>query len=511
MDFRKAFDSVQHSLLWEKLLNMNVCGKVLNIIRDMYKKTKLCVKHRMEYSHFFVSNIGLLQGENLSPIMFSMFINDLKLFLHNDANLSTLINTAETAGAETLDDLMHLFLLLYADDTAILAETPEHLQTALDKLDEYCSSWGLQVNVDKTKVVIFSRGKVRNIPSFSLNNMSVEVVFDYVYLGVLFNFNNKFIKAQKRLSLAGNRAMFSLLRKCRKLNLPIDLQLDLFEKCVHPVISYGCEVWGYQSLELVSKFQLRFLKLALGAYKTTPSCMILGELGCYPIKIEIQCRMLAFWYKLMIELQNGVSKLSCTMLKLQLHLLEKGEHVFPWLDNIKTLLNNLGLTYLWNRQTVSINVFKKIIKQRLKDQYIQTWSNDVNNNSICYNYRMYKDGFKFENYLISLDNPLRDSMMKFRFSNHKLPIQSQRFIGIEREERVCELCNTGEIGDEFHYLFKCNDERIVSEREKYLSKYYIHRPNVIKYHSLMNVKSFVKQKKLSRFIGFILKLFKRNA
>ena len=73
--------------------------------------------------------------------------------------------------------------------------------------------------------------------------------------------------------------------------------------------------------------------------------MILGELGCYPIKIEIQCRMLAFWYKLMIELQNGVSKLSCTMLKLQLHLLEKGEHVFPWLDNIKTLLNNLGLTY----------------------------------------------------------------------------------------------------------------------------------------------------------------------
>ena len=100
--------------------------------------------------------------------------------------------------------------------------------------------------------------------------------------------------------------------------------------------------------------------------------------------------------------------------------------------------------------------------------------------------------------------------MKFRFSNHKLPIQSQRFIGIEREERVCELCNTGEIGDEFHYSFICNDERIVSEREKYLSKYYIHRPNVIKYHSLMNVKSFVKQKKLSRFIGFILKLFKRN-
>ena len=290
VDFRKAFDSVQHSLLWEKLLNMNICGKVLNVVRDMYKKTKLCVKHMMKYSKLFVSNIGLLQGENLSPIMFAMFINDLKTSLYDNANLPSL---AQLAGAENLDDLMYLFLLLYADDTAILAETPEKMQNALDKLDEYCTSWGLQVNVDKTKIVIFSRGKVRNIPSFSLNNMNVEVVPDYVYLGVLFNFNNKFLKAQKRLCLSGNRAMFSLLRKCRKLNLPIDIQLDLFEKCVHPVVTYGCEVWGYQSLELISKFQLRFLKLALGAYKTTPSCMILGELGSYPIKIEIQCRMLA--------------------------------------------------------------------------------------------------------------------------------------------------------------------------------------------------------------------------
>ena len=273
-------------------------------------------------------------------------------------------------------------------------------------------------------------------------------------------------------------------------------------------MTYGCEIWGYQSLELVSKFQLRFLKLALGAYKTTPSCMILGELGCFPIKIEIQGRILAFWYKLMIEMQNGVSKLSCTMLKLQLRLLESGEHIFPWLNHVKTLLDNLGLTYLWNRQSVSLNAFKKLIKQRLKDQYIQMWSDDVNNNNVCFNYRMYKKDFKFESYLINLDNPMKDYMMKFRFSNHKLPIHSQRFIGIEREERVCEFCDTGEIGDEFHYLFKCKDVRIVSERNKFLSNYFFHRPNAIKYNITMNVQSPAKQLKLARFIGFILKLFK---
>ena len=125
---------------------------------------------------------------------------------------------------------MRLFLLLYADDTAIVAESPSDLQSALNQLNEFCNKWGLRVNVDKTKIVVFSRGKIRNIPEFTLNSKNVEVVFDYTYLGVLFNYNNGFLKAQKRLCAADNRAMFSLIRKCRKLNLPIDVQLDIFEK-----------------------------------------------------------------------------------------------------------------------------------------------------------------------------------------------------------------------------------------------------------------------------------------
>ena len=72
------------------------------------------------------------------------------------------------------------------------------------------------------------RGKNRNIQVFSLNGRNAKIVSDYAYL---LNYN-KFQKAQKRLCAAGKRAMFSLLRKCQKLNLPINIQLDLFEKCV---------------------------------------------------------------------------------------------------------------------------------------------------------------------------------------------------------------------------------------------------------------------------------------
>ena len=83
-------------------------------------------------------------------------------------------------------------LLLYADDTIVLAECPEDLRRALDMLKIYCEFWGLDINVRKTKVMIFSRGKIREMPKFNFNEETVDVVWDYKYLGVKFNYNNKF-------------------------------------------------------------------------------------------------------------------------------------------------------------------------------------------------------------------------------------------------------------------------------------------------------------------------------
>ena len=79
-DYKKAFDSVQGGLLWGKLLNSGVNGKVLRVIRDIYAKAKSCVKTRHGLSQVFVSNVGLRQGGNLLPVLFSLFLNDLKDF-----------------------------------------------------------------------------------------------------------------------------------------------------------------------------------------------------------------------------------------------------------------------------------------------------------------------------------------------------------------------------------------------------------------------------------------------
>jgi hypothetical protein len=90
--------------------------------------------------------VGLRQGEVLSPILFSLFIEDLETNLQCTGNPGISL------------DQLSLFLLLFADDLVLLAETPDDLQESLDKLQEYCLKWGLSVNTSKTKTMVFCRG-----------------------------------------------------------------------------------------------------------------------------------------------------------------------------------------------------------------------------------------------------------------------------------------------------------------------------------------------------------------
>ena len=123
----------------------------------MYAKAKSCVKTRHGLSQFFVSNVGLRQRENLLPVLFSLFLNDLKGFFtnYNAQGLKLPFALAQVVCLQDIDNYLHLFLLLFADDTVVLAECPEDLQRALDILNIFCEVWGLGINVRKPKVMIF--------------------------------------------------------------------------------------------------------------------------------------------------------------------------------------------------------------------------------------------------------------------------------------------------------------------------------------------------------------------
>ena len=230
--------------------------------------------------------------------------------------------------------------------------------------------------------------------------------------------------------------------------------------------------------------------------------MVYGELGRFPLDINIKTRMVTFWHKLCT---NTDDRYSSSVYKLLYSLHCQDINVGKWLLNVKQILDHSGLSHIWISQCkdVSSEWLKSTLKRRLSDQFVQTWSADVFSKSKCCNYRMFKSEFGLENYLLRLPAKWRKLFTKFRCRNSKLPIVSGIFVNTPKEERLCTLCNCGDIGDEFHYIFNC--QTFVEQRRKFLKRYFIHHVSAYKMNILF--KSSGKQLiELCKFIKEITQI-----
>ena len=136
-------------------------------------------------------------------------------------------------------------------------------------------------------------------------------------MGIKFNYNGKFGKTKKHLVDQARKAMFSLVRKARKLFLPIDLQLHLFDSMITPILLYGSEVWGCENVDVIDQFYLKFCKSLLDVKQTTPSVMVYGELGTIPLHLKIKSQVLNFWYRII----GGKKDKNCYKLYQLMHYL----------------------------------------------------------------------------------------------------------------------------------------------------------------------------------------------
>ena len=107
----------------------------------------------------------------------------------------------ERSGSELTenDDDVHVYIqmhiILYADDTVILAESTTEHWMSLDAMQSYCNIWKWNINTSKTQIVIFAEGKVQKYLKFNFRNSSIDVIDNFMYIGIVFNYNGKFGKA----------------------------------------------------------------------------------------------------------------------------------------------------------------------------------------------------------------------------------------------------------------------------------------------------------------------------
>jgi hypothetical protein len=168
-----------------------------------------------------------------------MYLNDLEQFL-NDRNVNGLTSITEDFESE-LDIYLKLFVLLYADDTVIMSESKEDMLNQLTVFNDFCKKWKLKVNAEKSKVLVFSNGRLPANLKFTYNNRYLEIVPNDSYLGITFSKSGSFNTSIKDLVNKGTKAMYEVLKKGRIHNLSIQCQLDIFYETVKPILLYGCE------------------------------------------------------------------------------------------------------------------------------------------------------------------------------------------------------------------------------------------------------------------------------
>ena len=183
----------------------------MRVIYNIYQNARACVKLNHVLSHSFPCNIGVRQGDNISPLLFSLFINDFKDFISRKySGLTSITSLSQIHLDNDLEFYIKLYILLYADDTIILAENAQQLQNALDGLAEYCRNWKLKINYDKTKIIRFSKRRCKKLNVFRINGEVIEIVDNYVYLGTTIRFNGKIQDAQQKQVIQAKKALSAI-------------------------------------------------------------------------------------------------------------------------------------------------------------------------------------------------------------------------------------------------------------------------------------------------------------
>ena len=156
-------------------------------------------------------------------------------------------------------------------------------------------------------------------------------------------------------------------------------------------MTYGCEVLGFENLDMFEKIHPEFIRKAIRCRKSTPLKTLYAELGRYPIDIIIKTRIIGFWNKLLLDKQTKISYILYKNLK-DLALAPK------WIVNVKNILDSVGRSDLWlNQNNIQTFSIKHIIKQTLVDQFLQRWHCNVNISSKEKHYKIFKETVELEN------------------------------------------------------------------------------------------------------------------
>ena len=233
VDFSKAFDNIPRKTLFKKLIDYGITGNFLNIILNLYKNDKTCIKINEKMSQTIKTQKGVRQGCVLSALLFNIFMSDLpkKLNLENSVSIG---------------ENVQLNCIMWADDIIILSDSVEGLNDKLKSLNTYCINNDLKVNLDKTKCMTFNKTGRLIRRNFFLGNLRIENVRSYKYLGLIFTPSGEIKTALDDLRSRALKAYMSLKHKLGNFFYTyVDETIKIFDTMIKPILLYSSDFLNY--------------------------------------------------------------------------------------------------------------------------------------------------------------------------------------------------------------------------------------------------------------------------
>ena len=249
IDFSKAFDMVDHSVLLKKLQHYGIRGMALNWFKSYLENREQFVSVNGSNSNKRAIEFGVPQGSILGPLLFVIYINDIP----------GILNIVK--------------FILYADDANIIltGDTLCDIEEQLFKLTTVLMQWvdsnGLLLNLKKTIYMIFSRRKIVTNFTVKMGNTIIERKSEAKFLGVIVDEKLNWTKHIKTVKSKMCRYV-GIMYKIKNL-LPLQARMQIFHSFVQSHISYCSLVWGFSSksnIESIFACQKKGIRAVMPGY-----------------------------------------------------------------------------------------------------------------------------------------------------------------------------------------------------------------------------------------------------
>ena len=228
VDFAKAFDSIHRGKMEQILLTYGIPKETIAAITILYRNTKIKVRSPDGDTEYFDIVAGVLQGDTLAPYLFIICL-DYVLRISRENGFELTKKRSRRYPATTITEVD------YADDIAILANTPDQAETLLHSLERGAAGVGLYVNAQKTEYMCYKQtGDIS-----TREGTPLKLVDKFTYLGSSVESTEKYIET--RLTKAWTA--INRLSIIWKSDLTDKMKPSFFQAAVALILLYGCTTW----------------------------------------------------------------------------------------------------------------------------------------------------------------------------------------------------------------------------------------------------------------------------